>query len=110
MLVRERAIAVGETVFRVRVTWGRMRQYLREVAEAESADLSPAARELAIDEATRRFLADVVVGWDGPRDSDSAEEWRPDILDQFDPAVIAELVRKIAEPPEELGIKKGRSG
>lgn len=111
MLSAPRAITVGETTFFVRTPWGLMRRFAARLAEIEATMPGQRAREAAVEEATRDLLAEVIVGWDGPRDGAGAPlPWAPERLDDLDAAVVAALVAKLAEPPEELGIKKELTG
>lgn len=111
MLSAPRPITVGEITFYVRTPWGLMRRFAARLAEIEAAEMGQRAREAATEEATRELLAEVIVGWDGPRDEAGAPlPWQPERLDDLDAAVVAALVARLAEPPQELGIKKELTG
>lgn len=111
LLTPVRRIAVGDITFLVRTPWGVMRQFIQRLAEIEASGMGERSAEAAVEQATRELLEVVVVGWEGPCDETGCPlAWRPERLDELDTAVVAELVRRIAEPPEELGTKKDGSG
>ncbi len=106
-----REITVGGITFRVRLPWKLVRQYLAELAAAEQTSAGEYQRQRAVEEAARRFLAAAVVGWQGVVDRGGRPvDFRPELLDELDVAVVAALLEKIAEPPEELRPKKGANG
>ena len=111
MVSRSRPITAGGITFYVRTPWAVVREYVRRLAEAEAVHSDAYARQAAIEDATGWFLAQVVVGWEGVTD----EQGQPvafahERLGELDATVIAELLEKIAEPPEELVPKKGPNG
>jgi len=111
MLHNPRPVRVGDITFFLRTPWGLMREFGRRLAEIEASDMGPRATEAAVEEASRELLQQVIVGWDGPRDEDGTPlPWSPERLDDLDAAVVAALLDKLAEPPEELGIKKELTG
>jgi hypothetical protein len=111
LLAPIRSLEVGKLTFHVRTPWGLMRHYLHRLAEIEASAAGEKAREAAIEEATRELLTQIIVGWEGAYDADGQPlPWQPDLLDQLDAAVIAELLRRLAEPPAELGTKKDPPG
>jgi len=111
LLADVRPIALGSARFLVRAPWGVMRGFVRRLAEIEATEMGQRAREAAVEDATRDLLARVIVGWEGPCDEQGRPlPWHADRLDELEPAAVAELVRRLAEPPEELGTGKGPSG
>ncbi|MCX7600056.1 MAG: hypothetical protein N2512_14505, partial [Armatimonadetes bacterium] len=85
MLTNPRAIKVGQITFFVRTPWGLMRSFAARLAEIEAAGMGQRAREAAVEEATRELLAEVIEGWDGPRDDSGAPlPWSPERLDDLD--------------------------
>ncbi len=110
-MARERVIAVDGLEFRVRVPWGLMREFISELAEIEASGAGPRQREAMAEEAARRFLQRAIVDCRGLENARGRPvKWRPELVDELDAEVVAELLRRIAEPPGELGTKKGRSG
>ena len=106
-----RAVEARGINFFVRTPWGVMRRFVRRLAEIESAEVGKQMRASRVEEATQELLAEVVVDWEGPADEHGHPiPWSAERLDDLDAATVAELVRKLAAPPEELGTKKDRSG
>ena len=88
-----------------------MRRFLSRLARIEAEQIGEKARQARVEEVVREMLAQVVVGWEGVTDEGGwPVQWRPELLDELDAAAVAELVRRIAEPAEELGIKKEVNG
>ncbi|MCD6350607.1 MAG: hypothetical protein J7M26_00700 [Armatimonadetes bacterium] len=106
-----RRLRIGELTFHVRTPWGLLRLFTRRLADIERSAMGDKEREAAVEEATRELLAQAVMGCEGLLNEDGAPvTWQPELLDELDAAVVAELVRRLAEPPEELGTKKEPTG
>ncbi len=101
---------MGGLTFHVRTPWGLMRGFVRRLAEIEAEELGERARQVAVEEAARELLGHVVVGCEEAEGDGQPAPWRADRLDELDAVVVAELLRRLAEPPKELGTGKGASG
>ena len=111
MLAHERSIQIGNIVFKVRTPWIVMRRYIDEMVQIEAAQIGEFERQRRAEDATRGLLRQVVVGWEGIHDEDGRPiPYSSERLDEVDVATVGALLEKLAEPPEELGIKKGPSG
>ena len=106
-----REIKVGEVTFLVRLPWKLVREYIARLARIECEAAGAYAFQEAAEMAAREFLVNVLVGWRGVVDDDGNQvDYAPEKLDELDAGMIAALLEKIAEPPEELRPKKAVNG